>query len=123
MAKVVGTAKLAGYQLLFRGGQHGAVATVEKNRGGSVPVLVWKITPADEAALDRYEGWPHLYRKETVKVLLNGMKVSAMVYIMNDGRSLGAPSLYYYNVIAQGYKDAGFDSNFLKQAVSSSIMD
>jgi hypothetical protein len=119
-AKVAGATKLTGYQLLFRGGRHGAVATVENKKGSSVPVLIWEITPTDEAALDRYEGWPHLYRKETVRIRLNGKMVSAMIYIMNEGRPLGAPSPYYYNVIAQGYKSAGFDSNFLKQAVRDS---
>ena len=122
-AKVAGASKLTGYQLRFRGGRHGAVATVEKKRGGSVPILVWEITPADEAALDRYEGWPHLYRKETVQVRLNGKSVSAMIYIMNEGRPLGAPSPYYYNVIAEGYRSAGFDINFLKQAVRDSVME
>ena len=122
-AKVAGASKLTGYQLRFRGGRHGAVATVEKKRGGSVPVLVWGITSADEAALDRYEGWPHLYRKETVRVRLKGKSVSAMIYIMNEGRPLGVPSPYYYNIIAQGYRDAEFDINFFKQAVRDSVMD
>ena len=51
------------YELLFRG-----VATVEPKEGATVPVLLWKIEPLDEAALDRYEGWPHLYRKEMIDV-------------------------------------------------------
>ncbi len=122
-AKVTGASKLTGYQLRFRGGRYGAVATIEKEQGKSVPVLVWKITPADETALDRYEGFPFLYRKETVKVRLDGQLASAMVYIMNDGRAPGAPSPYYYNVIAQGYKSAGFETNFLKQAVRDSVME
>ncbi|MGC7323152.1 gamma-glutamylcyclotransferase family protein, partial [Mycobacteroides abscessus subsp. massiliense] len=92
-----------------RGGRHGAVATVEKKSGGSVPILVWEITPADEAALDRYEGWPHLYRKETIRVQLNGKPVSAMIYIMNEGRTFGSPSPYYFSVIVHGYHSSGFD--------------
>jgi hypothetical protein len=46
------------------------VATVEPYEGGRVPVLVREITPADEAALDRHEGWPCVYRKETVVEIL-----------------------------------------------------
>ena len=122
-AKMAGASKLTGYQLRFRGGRRGAVTTVEKKRGGSVPILVWEITPADETALDRYEGWPHLYRKETVRVELHGKPVSAMIYIMNEGRPLGAPSPYYYNIIAQGYRSAGFDISFFKQAVRDSVME
>ena len=41
--------------------------------------------------MDRYEGWPHLYRKEMMDVELEGKNVSAMVYVMNDERSLGMP--------------------------------
>ena len=59
-AKVLGSAKLTGYRLLFRGGNGGAVATIEKQKGESVPVMLWRIMPNDEKALDRYEGYPHL---------------------------------------------------------------
>jgi gamma-glutamylcyclotransferase (GGCT)/AIG2-like uncharacterized protein YtfP len=119
-AKVLGSAKLMGYRLLFRGNGGGAVATVEKEKGGGVPALLWQITPRDEAALDRYEGYPWLYRKETVKVRFKGKWIEAMVYIMNEGRPLGAPSRYYYDVIRQGYLDAGFDLAILGKAVRDS---
>ena len=90
-ATVKGSGEIKGYELLFRG-----VATVEPKEGGSVPVLLWDISPRDEAALDRYEGWPHLYRKEMMDVEMEGKTVSAMVYVMNDGRSLSLPSERYY---------------------------
>ena len=120
-AKVVGNSKINGYRLLFRGAHAGAVATIEPFKGESVPVLAWEITPADEAALDRYEGWPFLYRKETIKVRLNGKTVQAMVYIMNEGRPLGQPSCYYYSTILDGYKSAGFDVEMLRKAVADSF--
>jgi len=120
-ARVLGQAKLNGYRLLFRGGNGGAVATIEKQKGESVPVLLWRIMPYDEEALDRYEGYPHLYRKETVKVRFKGQWVPAMAYIMNDGRPQGAPSRYYYEVIRQGYMDAGFDISILDKAVRDSM--
>lgn len=120
-AKVVGASEMKNWRLLFRGAHAGAVATVEPYKGGSVPVLVWELTPADEAALDRYEGWPFLYRKETVKVKLDGKTVKAMVYVMNEGRPLGQPSCYYYTTILEGYKDAGFDLDILRQATSDSM--
>lgn len=119
-AKVLGGAKLNGYRLLFRGGRGSAVATVEKEKGGSVPVLLWDIQPQDEAALDRYEGYPWLYCKETVKVRFKGKWIEAMIYIMNEGRPLGAPGRYYYEVIREGYMDAGFDIPILDEAVRKS---
>ena len=100
-AKVVGTSEIKNYELLFRG-----VATVEPKEGASVPILLWKIEALDEAALDRYEGWPHLYRKEMMDVELEGKSVSAMVYVMNDVRFLGMPLESYYKVIEEGYQTA-----------------
>jgi gamma-glutamylcyclotransferase (GGCT)/AIG2-like uncharacterized protein YtfP len=119
-AKVVGASKINNYRLLFRGTHAGAVATIEPFKGGNVPVLVWEITPADETALDRYEGWPFLYRKETIKVRLNGKYVTAMVYLMNEGRPLGQPSCHYYSTILEGYKDADFNIETLRNAVGDS---
>ena len=119
-AKAVGKSKLIGYELLFRGGNAGAVATVEKLKGASAPVLVWQLETSDEAALDRYEGFPSFYRKETVKVRLGKDWTDVMVYIMNEGRPLGAPSRYYLEIIKQGYESAGFDTDILNMAVKQS---
>ena len=96
-AKVVGSTTLKNYRLMFRGGSHTAVATVERNQGDEVPVLIWRLQPKDEKALDVYEGWPHLYRKETLRVTVNGKRLYAMIYIMNeDRRPYGAPSPQYF---------------------------
>ncbi len=119
-ARVVEKLTLEGYQLLFKGSHDGAVATIEPQQGSRMPVLVWEITPEDEAALDHYEGWPILYRKETITVRIGKRLSKAMVYLMNENRPLGLPSCYYYSVILEGYKAAGFDIDILRQAVSDS---
>ena len=116
-AKVVGASEIKNYALLFRGGRHGAVATIEPCEGSSIPVLLWKITPKDEAALDIYEGYPSFYEKQSMELPLNGQTVSAMVYVMTPGHRLGYPSDYYYNTIREGYKTAGFDPAVLERAV------
>lgn len=126
-ARVAEASQLTGHRLLFRGARAGAVATVEPFDGGSVPVLVWEITPADEAALDRYEGFPFLYRKETLEVELGGKTVTAMAYIMNKEmpvgvyRPLGQPGAHYYSIILEGYKTAGFDTDILRKATIESV--
>lgn len=120
-AKPIGTAMLQDYQLLFRGGQRGAVATVEPKTGNRVPVLLWSISPRDERNLDYYEGFPFLYRKETVTVELNGKPTEAMVYIMNEGRPLGAPSTVYYNTILEGYRANGLDTCYLEWGLQDSL--
>ena len=112
------TATLENYELLFRGKRDCAVATIESKSGGKVPVAIWEITDMDEKSLDRYEGYPYLYRKEELEVKIDNEKIKAMVYIMNEGRPIGTPSCYYYSTIRQGYKDFFLDYNFLKNAVN-----
>ena len=116
-AKVIGTAVLNGYRLVFRGDRHTGVATIEQERGSAVPVLLWEITKRCEQALDRYEGYPHLYRKEQLTVDLDGEKVQAMAYVMNEGPPPAMPGAYYYATILHGYRDCGFDEAILKEAV------
>lgn len=120
-AKVIGVSEIKDYELLFRGGRRGAVATVEPLKDSSVPVLLWKLRDRDLQALDHYEGYPSFYRKEILPVELKGKAVPAMVYIMNDGHPFGAPSDYYLNTILEGYQSAGFDTDFLDKAVEKSI--
>ena len=111
-AKVFGIGKIKDYQLTFRG-----VATIESDVGKEVPVGVWEIQPSDEKALDRYEGYPHLYRKEDIKVTMSdGTEVTAMVYIMNRGLP-DYPNASYYRTIEDGYHDSGLDPIYLKEAL------
>lgn len=121
-AHVAGASVMKDWRLLFRGGHTNAVATVERFLGGSVPVLLWQIQPQDEAALDRYEGWPRLYRKEMVQIGLNGKTVDAMIYIMNENVLYGLPSPYYFNTIHEGYISAGFDIDILCRAALDSLI-
>lgn len=111
-SKVIGIGELKDYQLTFR-----RVATIEPQQGAITPVGVWEITPADEKALDYYEGYPHLYRKENIKVVMHdGTELEAMVYIMNSGEPQ-MPYNQYYRVIEQGYNDVGLDIKYLQAAL------
>jgi gamma-glutamylcyclotransferase (GGCT)/AIG2-like uncharacterized protein YtfP len=109
-AIVVGHTMLENWKLVFNG-----VATVERSKGDSVPVVVWDIQPKDEKELDIYEGWPRLYRKEVRRIRLDGKLINAMIYIMNHGR-LSPPSEGYYQTILSGYKSAGFCTKILEHA-------
>lgn len=110
-AKAVGVAMLKDWQLTFRG-----VATIEKEIGKMTPVGVWEIDDQSECALDRYEGYPHLYRKEYLEVECNGETMKCLVYIMN-GCHPNLPNIGYYESIQQGYHDVGLDESFLIQAL------
>ena len=118
-ARIIGTAMLKGWQLLFR-----KFATVKKNFKFQTPVLVWEISEQDEKNLDRYEGFPNFYKKRNLKIAvksLNGEnlgEITAMVYIMTanavKNRSKNPiPSEYYYSVLDNGYKNFGFDKKIL----------
>jgi hypothetical protein len=119
-ARPLGTAAIEGYELLFRGGRYGAMATVEPKEGAAAPVLLWELKPGDEAALDRYEGFPQLYGKRNVDVELNGKPVTAMAYVMTPGHGTGTPSEHYLAAIAEGYRTSGFDPAVLAAAVKRS---
>lgn len=120
-AMVTGVSKIKGYELLFRGGCSDSVATVEPLKDSNVPVLLWTLRDRDIQALDRYEGYPYLYRKEFIDVELKGKIVSAMIYLMNEGHPFGSPSDKYLDIIMEGYRSAGFDTEFLEQAVEKSF--
>ncbi len=105
------------YKLLFRGNASTfGVATIEPAKGESVPVGIWSITSSDEHSLDLYEGWPHLYRKKTIPVSINGETVPAMAYVMTPGHRIARPYQRYLETIKQGYEDFGFDIEPLMKA-------
>ena len=121
-AKIVGTAILEGWQLLFR-----FHATVERNPKKNTPALVWEISERDERNLDHYEGYPNYYTKEDVEIEVfpmeggNPVKLTAMVYIMEAGHPLREPAPSYYKVLADGYKAFHFPMHILEQALADSI--
>lgn len=120
-AQVVGPVVLEGYELLFRGNASGnGVATIKPKEGQQVHGLLWRITPGCERSLDLYEGYPHLYEKESVAVRDNaGRQLTVMAYVMTDGdrwRSPALPSEYYYQGIRDGYRQNGLPLSKLKQA-------
>lgn len=127
-AVYVGTAEIEDYQLLFKGSQTGSYLTVEPKVGKKVPVLVWRISDRDERNLDRYEGCPEFYYKREITVemksLTDGMplgKIDALIYIMHEERSLGCPTLRYYEVCLEGYIRFGFPRGILEQALKDSV--
>lgn len=75
---------------------------------------------AATGASGQAEGWPRLYRKETVGVTYDGKVVEAVAYIMNDGYPLGLPCSGYLNTIVEGYFTADFDTAVLDQALRDS---
>lgn len=112
-AKVVGNGYVEDYELTFR-----LYATIEKAKDKKVPVTVWEIDEVCEASLDRYEGYPRLYRKEIFSVDVSGKSYDAMVYIMNeDVRPYHIPNESYYKVVLQGYVDMELEIDYLDKGI------
>ena len=112
---VIGTAMVKDWELEFRG-----VATIVPKKGTEVPVLLWELDPRDIPALNRYEGWPHLYRQEEIDVEVNGKTVKGMAYLMNRGQ-ISPPSQGYLQTIWDGYRENGMDTSYLLEAQSRAL--
>lgn len=115
--------RVKGYRLLFKGSASGCYATIESCERAEVPVLLWKIDPKHEQALDRYEGFPTFYQKEAIMVETDGGAVEAMAYVMDPTRPFGAPSEWYYGVLEHAYERFGFDKSILEQALDDSMAE
>lgn len=118
-AKLLGTGTIRDYGLLFRGNLQSAVATIEPSAGEKVPVGVFQISDMDEKFLDRYEGYPHLYYKDSVSIEINGEKTEAMIYLMHPKYKFGIPNREYLQTIKQGYEDCKLDITYLNHAVKN----
>ena len=117
-AKIVGKAVLKDWRLCFK-----VHADIEPCEGREVPVLVWEVSPEDERALDRYEGYPSYYIKQDVGILITDLEgndpkeAEAFVYTMTKGHGLRLPWKGYYEVLDEGYERFGFDKGILEQAL------
>ncbi len=128
-AKIVGISVIKNYELLYKGSKTGAYLTIEKKKGGLVPVAVWEVSADDETRLDIYEGCPDFYYKKNVrlpvKLLRNGKtkEIEAFVYIMHEKRKHGIPSMTYIRTCEEGYRNFGFDNKFLDEAYEISAKE
>lgn len=118
LATPVSRCTLDGYKLVFKG-----VADIVPSKKGRVYGAIYRITNHCEAALDRYEGFPHLYVKEYLPVEVtthNGDKVveDMMFYVMVHDR-IAEPSSWYFNTILRGFNDWKLNKRSLHDALAA----
>lgn len=120
-AKTMGHATLPNHALTFGGFSHkwsGAVASVRRAPGEQVDGVLYRL-PADElATLDRLEGHPHAYVRETRFVLTRDSRRLATVYVQPaETFEPWAPQPKYFAVLAREYARRGFALDSLISAV------
>lgn len=125
-ARVIGTAIIEDYELLFKGSKTGSYLTIEPKKGAKVPVVAWLVESIDEQALDYYEGYPTFYYKKEMTLTVTGIKTgkkrirTAFVYIMHEERPIGISSVRYVETCLDGYRIFGFDERILIKAINHS---
>ena len=111
----LGVVRLFDYKLVFRG-----VADVVKHSGSHVEGVIWSTTEDCIESLDHYEGYPYLYTKQFVKVLLGEKQMDTMFYRMNRFKPVSAPSALYEKMVREGYRDFNLDISQLDTALAQS---
>lgn len=94
----------------------GHYATVRSSSGSAVHGVLWRLTPADEAALDGFEGVAKgFYWKDSVQVeRADGAAVTAMIYRPVDDTP-GAPSRRYLERIIEVATQLEFPEPYLAE--------
>lgn len=91
-------------------------ADVRESKDNFANVVVWEITnPNELEMLDRFEGYPSLYKKiDNCKVVMeNGETIEGFLYKMSNNAENGIPNTYYFMCIYQAYKDLHISTNQL----------
>lgn len=114
-SEVIGAQFLKNWKLCFRG-----VADIIPDTDSRVSIGLYKITEDCENALDFYEDFPNLYRKEYL--IINEISEPILTYVMNSGYGFGPPSTLYFDTIKKGYLDWALDVEALLAAAKDSIL-
>ena len=102
---------LYNYRLTFRS-KYGA-ADIEKKIGKKVYGGLYLISKSAEKRLDIYEEFPTLYKKMYFKYY----NKKVMTYIMAKKTKPVPPTIKYFNVIKQGYRDCNLNTKSLEVAL------
>lgn len=120
VAEVVENVRVEGYRLAFCGRPSGnGVATILPEEGSHVDGVLWKITKECERSLDYYEGYPHLYGKETITVKnTKGTERDVAVYTINEPYKSqpSVPSAVYLEGILEGCRENGIPEKAVREA-------
>ncbi len=92
-------------------------ATVTRQEGARVPGALFRLHADDLAALDRFEDFPTLYRRERLKVSTATGAAHAMLYIMRTPLRAARPTAGYAATIQEGYRNFGLPTAALERVL------
>jgi len=122
--RVLEPAVLNGYRLAFRGLSRrwgGGPATIVPDPQGRAEGLLYRMTAADQALLDGFEGYPRVYARVPVEVTArDGRRLEAITYERRGGAPR-PPSVLYLHQIWQGYEASALDARLLRAAVEEAL--
>ncbi len=110
-AVVVGPALLHDY--VFRINLHG-VATVVPSPESVIYGVAWEISDRDLANLDRYEGVPSFYVRESTFVEVKGEVLPALIYLAVDSMP-GVPREVYLEGIVAAAREHGLPQEYVEE--------
>jgi len=112
----VGRAKLFGYKFVYDGhssARSGAVANIIKSDKVTVWGALFEVNDECIKNLDRYEGYPTSYQRESMVVEdEQGSKYEALIYL-REPREEGAPSNEYRAILLEGARDCGLPEEYI----------
>ena len=118
-AELVDTGVIKDYRLVFRN-----VADIFPDPDTGVEVGIWRITDDCLEALDIYEGYPSLYRREMLEAESHREwgTWQGITYLMNR-KSYALPTPDYYGAIEQGFWDCDLDYSKLQEALHDTMIE
>lgn len=113
----IGYGELPNYALRFRGFPNHAVATIEKQKGKTLPIAIYDLAPKARFTLENFEKFPYAYKKEKVKAFLNGKPIKGYVYTLKLNLEPQMPNYQYIKKLRLAYFEAGFDDVTINEAI------
>ena len=118
-AMFIGYGELLDFELVFRGFQGHAIATLEKQRGAKLPIAIYDLTPVDRFTMDNFEKFPYAYQRINAKAILNGRVIKGVVYTLKIDLPAGIPNEAYIKALRMGYFEADLDDKYIDNALQA----
>jgi len=124
--QIVGIAFLNNHRFVFAGTSHlrenMGVGSIRKAPSQQCAGLLWSISEADLAQLDKREGHPVRYQRAAMHVTdLKGRTHAAWVYLKEKEVPLNAPSEAYLQQVLKAYDAHGFDTEIIHNAYAEAV--